>query len=142
MQPPLKSYPSLFRQPSLKVEVLWSLPLFENLVGGSIPPAERIGGCAHSVCDSPLKCFYPTFKEKLSIDALEFARRQVAIKTKIKSYFTLENCFWLVTENHWSKTLQLFQFYNRSKDVGEICEIIYIITLSSISYLHTYVRFN
>ena len=37
-----------------------------------------------------IKCFYLNFKEKFLVKALEFARKQVAIKTKeITSYFTL-----------------------------------------------------
>lgn len=37
-----------------------------------------------------IKCFYLNLKEKFLVKALEFARKQVAIKTKeIKSYFTL-----------------------------------------------------
>ena len=40
--------------PHLKIEVLSSPPFFENLVGGSSPPAER-GGAHYAVHDVP-KC--------------------------------------------------------------------------------------
>ena len=42
--PPEKSLPLFPSNPSLKVEVLSNPPLFENLVGGSTPPAEKGGG--------------------------------------------------------------------------------------------------
>ena len=40
-----KVTPLFYSNPSLKIEVLSSLPFFEKLVGGSIPPAKR--GAAH-----------------------------------------------------------------------------------------------
>ena len=45
LQPlPEKKLPPLFQNPSLKIEVLSRPPfLFENLVGGSTPSAEREG---------------------------------------------------------------------------------------------------
>ena len=42
-----KSHPPLSQQPPLKVEVLSSPPLFENLVGDSTPLQKRGGGGAH-----------------------------------------------------------------------------------------------
>ena len=45
--PPEKSHPLFISNPPLKVKVLSSPPpLFENLVGGSIPPADRGKGGA------------------------------------------------------------------------------------------------
>ena len=43
-----KSHRPLTQQPPLKIEVLSSPPIFENLVGGSTPTVERQGG-AHYV---------------------------------------------------------------------------------------------
>ena len=41
LQPPENGHPLFSSTPPLKIEILSSPPFFENLVGGSIPSAER-----------------------------------------------------------------------------------------------------
>ena len=48
--PPLKKSPPPSQQPPLKVEALSRPPLFENLVGGSTPPAERGMYTTYELC--------------------------------------------------------------------------------------------
>ena len=56
--PPNKVTPLFPTKPSLKVEVLSSPPLFGNLVGGSLPTAER-GGCTLRLFNNFESMFIP-----------------------------------------------------------------------------------
>ena len=50
-----------------------------------------------------IKDFYPSIKEDLLIEALEFAKQHVTIKSK-DFIFTLENLFCTMKENHGLKS--------------------------------------
>ena len=60
MKPAQKDHSRLSHQPPLKIKVLSSLPLFQNLVGGSPHPAEK--GSAHYEIGIEINEKSPKFK--------------------------------------------------------------------------------
>ena len=89
LQPPLKKVTPLFSsKPLLKVEVLSSSPLFENLVGGSIPyplsPFRKRGGGGVHI----MTLLYSIFKTSLLRHTLKtLIKLLIKLKCIYASYY-------------------------------------------------------